>query len=152
MSESQQDESVWYDDGLRFACTQCGDCCTGPPGFVWFDDVEAQAMADHLKLTVAEFRHRFARFQMGQWTLEENKREGQYDCVFLRRDTEGKALCSVYPVRPKQCRTWPFWPENMRSKRDWDQAAQDCPGMKQGQTFYPVEQVRIILQSNPDSL
>ena len=25
----------WYAGGLRFACTQCGNCCTGGPGFVW---------------------------------------------------------------------------------------------------------------------
>ena len=26
---------TWYADGLRFTCTQCGNCCTGQPGFVW---------------------------------------------------------------------------------------------------------------------
>ena len=27
----------WYRDGLRFACTRCGACCTGAPGYVWVD-------------------------------------------------------------------------------------------------------------------
>ena len=31
--------------GLRFTCTQCGHCCTGPAGFVFFKDHEADAMA-----------------------------------------------------------------------------------------------------------
>eukprot|EP00961_Rhodomonas_salina_P046921 629705-Rhodomonas_salina.2 len=28
---------------------------------------------------------------------------------------KGKAICSLYEARPKQCRTWPFWPENLAS-------------------------------------
>ena len=36
----------WYADGLRFSCTQCGNCCTGPPGAVWFNEDEGKAMAD----------------------------------------------------------------------------------------------------------
>ena len=37
-----------------------------------------------------------------------------YDCVFLKEDPErGRKTCSIYPVRPLQCRTWPFWPENL---------------------------------------
>ena len=35
----------WYAEGLRFKCTQCGGCCTGGPGFVWFDEDEGAAMA-----------------------------------------------------------------------------------------------------------
>ena len=36
----------WYKDGLAFQCTQCGNCCTGPPGAVWFNDKEAEEMAE----------------------------------------------------------------------------------------------------------
>ena len=48
----------WYADGLRFKCTQCGNCCTGGPGYVWFDDDEAQAMADQLGIEKREFYQR----------------------------------------------------------------------------------------------
>lgn len=141
----------WYGEGLSFACTQCGNCCTGPPGFVWVEDDEAEAIAKHLKLSVTEFRRRFARRHNGHWTLKETPADGKgYDCVFLRRDTEGRALCSIYPVRPTQCRTWPFWPENIRSERAWNRAANTCPGMKYGANFYPAEQVRILAEKTPD--
>ena len=33
----------WYRDGLRFQCTQCGNCCTGDPGVVWPYNLHAQA-------------------------------------------------------------------------------------------------------------
>jgi len=65
-------------------------------------------------------------------TLNEVKTSFGYDCVFLRRDERGKALCSVYKARPHQCRTWPYWPENLRSEKAWLRAAQHCEGMRGG--------------------
>lgn len=139
----------WYKDGLSFECTQCGNCCTGPPGYVWFNQAEAAAMAAHLGLSELQFKLRYARKAMGRWTLDEvHNDRGEYDCVFLRRDESGKALCSIYEVRPTQCRTWPFWPENLRSQRAWQRAAKTCPGMRKGGDFYPAEQIRIIRDRN----
>ena len=34
--EKPADSGPWYADGLSFECTMCGNCCTGPPGAVWF--------------------------------------------------------------------------------------------------------------------
>ncbi|MEM6333876.1 MAG: YkgJ family cysteine cluster protein [Planctomycetota bacterium] len=139
---------AWYEPGLSFACTQCGNCCTGPTGYVGFTNDEAKAMADHLGLSVTEFRKRYTHQVAGQPSLTEVKRGRDYDCVFLTRDEQGKAGCSIYPVRPQQCRTWPFWPENLRTARDWADAAKTCPGMQHGKTFYPADQVRVIAASN----
>ncbi len=36
----------WYQFGLRFQCTGCGDCCTGAPGYVWINKAEIKAMSD----------------------------------------------------------------------------------------------------------
>ena len=35
----------WYRDGLKFACTGCGDCCTGEPGYVWVNKAEIETLA-----------------------------------------------------------------------------------------------------------
>ncbi|MEM9251591.1 MAG: YkgJ family cysteine cluster protein [Planctomycetota bacterium] len=142
------DAEPWYGKGLSFTCTQCGNCCTGPSGFVRFTNAEAKAMADRLGLTVADFRKRYTRQVAGRPSLTEIKRGRDYDCVFLTRDEHGKAGCSIYEVRPKQCRTWPFWPENIGSPREWADAGATCPGMQNGGKFYPAEQVRIICDSN----
>ena len=145
MADTTNDE--WYADGLRFSCTQCGNCCTGPPGYVFFTDDEAEAMATRLELTVGEFRKKHAHKAYGEWSLNETKTEFGYDCIFLVRDEEGKAGCSIYEDRPKQCRTWPFWPENLRSQRNWLTVAKNCPGVADGLTgggkFYPIDQIRI---------
>ena len=135
----------WYADGLSFQCTQCGNCCTGPPGYVWFTDTEAQAMADETGMTVEAFRAAHAHRVHGRWTLNEvwNAQADGYDCVFLRRDATGRALCSIYQSRPSQCRTWPFWPSNLRSRRTWEATARGCPGMNHGD-FYPVERIRVL--------
>ena len=40
--------------------------------------------------------------------------------------------CKVHPVKPVQCRVFPFWPELVESKREWKKTARWCPGMGQG--------------------
>ncbi|WP_296458322.1 hypothetical protein [Rubinisphaera sp.] len=42
----------WYKDGLKFECTQCGNCCTGGPGAVWVSEEEIQAIAEYLEKPV----------------------------------------------------------------------------------------------------
>ena len=51
----------WFKDGLRFQCTQCGDCCTGAPGYVWVNKAEIEALAVRFKMEVAEFEARYVR-------------------------------------------------------------------------------------------
>lgn len=138
----------WYDDGLRFTCTQCGNCCTGPPGYVWFNPDEADAIAAHMKLDSTTFYQRYAHKISGRWSLNEEKTPDGYDCVFLRRTPQGQAQCAIYPVRPKQCRTWPFWPENLHRKADWNRAARTCPGIDHGK-LYRSDQIRVIRSGQP---
>lgn len=147
MSDS---ESPWYAKGLRFECTQCGNCCTGPPGAVWFTAPECRAMAAVLGLDEATFRRRHARKVDGRWTLRETLTEHGYDCVFLDRESQpGIAGCRLYEARPSQCRSWPFWPENLESKASWDSARTQtpCPGMGHG-PLISVESITAQLQQN----
>ena len=70
------DTREWYADGLRFGCTQCGNCCTGPPGYVWFNEEEGRAMAAALSLSESEFYKRHARREGSRWSLREVKTTG----------------------------------------------------------------------------
>jgi hypothetical protein len=128
----------WYADGLRFECSACGRCCGGGPGYVWTSEAEAEAMARHLGLDPGEFRRLYARRLWRGLSLRE---KSNYDCILL----DGSGRCSAYPVRPRQCRTWPFWPGNLASRSAWSAAGRRCPGIGQGPlwTFEEIEARRL---------
>lgn len=128
----------WYAEGLRFTCTQCGDCCSGAPGFVWVDQAEIDAMAAHLGLDAEEFEHKFVR-QVGIERSLVEYPDG--DCILLDPDTR---RCTVYQSRPIQCRTWPFWGSNLKRSRDWQETCDVCPGAGKGRlyTLQEIESAR----------
>lgn len=119
----QNPPEPWYKDGLRFNCTQCGKCCTGGPGYVWVEEKEIEAMAAFLKITVEEFILKYTRQAHGRRALLEDRRS--YDCVFLK----GRKTCTVYGARPRQCRTFPWWKENLDTPESWKKAAMSCEGI-----------------------
>lgn len=139
----------WYAGGLRFRCTQCGNCCTGPPGTVWFTPDEGREMAKRLGLDEDAFYARYAHKVDGRWSLRERQTPAGYDCVFLERSSD-KAACSIYGARPAQCRTWPFWPENLASPRAWITVKRrtPCPGMGQG-PLIPISRIRVQRDDTP---
>jgi Fe-S-cluster containining protein len=125
----------WYKDGLRFTCTRCGHCCTGEPGFVWVEDEELEAIAEFRGEDAEEMRALFTRKGYRGITLRE---KGNGDCVFYDRD-QG---CTIYPVRPRQCRTWPFWESNVQTPEDWQRTCTVCPGSGRGELIPPEEITR----------
>ena len=60
---------VWFAEGLRFTCTQCGNCCTGDPGYVWLSDIEIARLAEFLKLPPREVLDRYCRKVGSRWSL-----------------------------------------------------------------------------------
>lgn len=131
----------WYADGLQFACTQCGNCCSGAPGYVWVSPDEIDRIAGYRALAPADFARRHVRRVGMRHSLLE-RADG--DCEFLERLADGKTRCTIHPVRPVQCRTWPFWKSNLESREAWAEVAQDCPGMNKGPHFpLPVIQAAV---------
>jgi Fe-S-cluster containining protein len=123
----------WYQAGLAFRCTRCGACCTGAPGFVWVDDEEQTAIADFL----AEDRDQFIAFHTRLLPRGRSLRErANGDCVFYKAGTG----CTIYPVRPRQCRTWPFWESNLASPEAWEATCRICPGSGRGD-LVPAEEI-----------
>lgn len=123
----------WYQDGLQFTCTRCGRCCTGEPGFVWVNDAEIQAIAEYRNEPLHEVVGLYTRSAGLGRSLRE-KANG--DCVFF---VPG-AGCTIYPVRPRQCQTWPFWQSNVASPEAWEQTTAICPGSGTGEII-PVEEI-----------
>jgi len=117
----------WYGDGLRFECQpDCGACCVnhGDYSFVYLEDGEVDALAEFLEIGRSEFLRRFTAVDDGHIVL----RMDAPACPFLVDDR-----CSVYPVRPVQCSTFPFWKENLRTRANWSKLKEFCPGIGKGE-------------------
>jgi Fe-S-cluster containining protein len=127
-------ELPWYRDGLKFQCTQCGDCCTGAPGYVWVTNQEIAALAAALGLDSDTFEARYVRQVGARKSLKEFPNG---DCVLFDSHTR---RCTVYAARPRQCRTWPFWDSNLRTPADWQHTCQVCPGSGHGR-LYSLEEI-----------
>lgn len=125
--------TVWYEKGVNFKCTGCGDCCTGGPGYTWINREEIVEMARFLKLEVHEFSRKYLRQIGSRYALLE---KNSYDCIFLE-----ERRCTVYSVRPTQCQTFPFWPGNMQSAESWRGAAKFCEGICDEAPTVPFEEI-----------
>ena len=130
---STDPKTLWYRDGLRFECTQCGKCCTGAPGYVWVDDDEVEALSIRLGMSENAFRRTYTRREGDRRTLIEKPNN---DCIFY----DANRGCTVYDQRPKQCRTWPFWDSNLKSERHWQKTVDICPGSGEGR-LYTIDEI-----------
>jgi Fe-S-cluster containining protein len=110
---------------LRFACQPgCTECCT-QRGFVYLTEGDLTRAAEFLGMTPGDFERRYVYRTKKRLRLRV-PREAQ--CYFLRGDG-----CSIHPAKPTQCRIFPFWPELVESRREWNKTARYCPGMGKGQ-------------------
>jgi Fe-S-cluster containining protein len=122
-------EPTFYAKGLRFACTGCGECCRarhGKPSWVYVTLAERRRLARHLKLRTSVFTRRYCAKTFGFYHLKNPNQ----DCLFL----DG-ARCTVYEARPGQCRTFPFWRENMTEAAWNGPVARECEGVNRGRRW-----------------
>lgn len=131
----QKTDSPWYKDGLRFQCTGCGKCCTGSPGYVFVTEEEIERLALLLSISVDQFIRKYTRKRYNRYCLTEKKAPNK-PCIFLKDNK-----CEVYQERPKQCRTFPWWQENLNSKESWQLAAIECEGINDQAPLVPYSQI-----------
>ncbi len=103
---------------------------------MWVNAEEIAALSLHMKMDEEDFRDKFVRKIGARFSLVEYP-DG--DCIFLDPETRG---CSVYEARPIQCRTWPFWSSNLKTKSDWKETCRVCPGAGKG-TVYSLEEIEV---------
>lgn len=120
-------QEIVGEDHFRFKCTGCGNCCKGP-GSVYFTKADLKAVDRHLNLRTAaerqQLRDRIIQREENGYLVH---RTGGA-CFFL--DAENR--CTIYPVRPLQCSTFPFWPSTFASRRDLEDVIVECPGTMAG--------------------
>jgi len=122
----------FWEAGIRFECQGTGRCCLsrGTYGYVYLTLEDRRRFAKHFGIKTAEFTRRECGKTGGHFHLKDV--EGA--CKFLK----GKS-CGVYEARPMQCRTWPFWPENMKPKIWNEEVKAFCPGVGKGKLYTKAE-------------
>lgn len=134
-------DSTWYAlrGGLNFRCTQCGKCCKAP-GYVVVLPEEADAIA-------ARYRPGANAFdlvgELWNWELAFNAWLIEVDdgesCPLL-----GPEGCTVHDVKPRQCATYPFWPENIESPTTWGEEGIRCEGIDPDGDLYTPDLIALI--------
>ncbi len=137
-------DAPWYAEGLRFRCTACGECCTGAPGYVWVEPEEIGPLARAKGLTVKAFKRRHLRRVKRRWSLLERENG---DCEMLGPDRR----CTVYQAKPVRCSTFPFWPDVVEKPSVWEETAERCEGIGQGD-LYPPDEIERIAAGDPGPL
>jgi Fe-S-cluster containining protein len=116
----------WYENGLRFECKEdCGACCTnhGNYAYVYLVGDDVDRLVSQLELDEGDFLARYTDLDGGHLVL----RMDSPDCPFL----DG-TRCTVYPARPTQCSTFPFWHETLKNPQNWKKLKRFCPGIDEG--------------------
>jgi uncharacterized protein len=90
------------DNDFIFKCTRCGHCCRNE-GVVLFSDNEIINISEFLGINPRMFKEQFLTFSSSGYTHHVSHGK---QCVFLENN-----LCSINSVKPKQCKSFPYWKE-----------------------------------------
>ena len=106
------------------ACKDCpGYCCRGESGRIWLNQGEIFQISNFLKVNVADFIGDYLRQKDNRLSIRERFTGNDFECIFFERS---RHQCSIYAVRPMQCRRFPFW-DYFRNHKD--QVIKECPGI-----------------------
>ena len=101
---------------------------------------EIELIADFLKISLGQVRQKYLKRSGLRSTIIEQP--VTKDCIFLQK-IDGQKGCVIYPVRPSQCRNWPFWSSNLVSSKSWNETAAKCGGVNRGK-YYSFEEIEKI--------
>lgn len=121
-----KNRKYFFDKGICFECTNCGSCCTGEPGIIYVNEEEISVIAEFVDVQREIFVQRCLYPFQDSYSIQESA-DGR--CIFYENG------CAIYPVRPMQCRTFPFWFQNMRSEQSFEEVTLRCPGIGKGPLY-----------------
>ncbi|MBF0196749.1 MAG: YkgJ family cysteine cluster protein [Planctomycetes bacterium] len=129
-----------YERGLAFECQKdCCDCCGGGPGYVWLEDEDVSKITKHLGISEDEFLQKYTKDVDGRLSFKDLK-EDNWNCIMLKN-----GRCTIYELRPIQCRTYPFWAQNIISADAWQETKEECPGIGKGRV-YSIDEILSIVR------
>ncbi|MBU0991103.1 MAG: YkgJ family cysteine cluster protein [Proteobacteria bacterium] len=108
------------------ACKACaGRCCRGESGDIWVNQKDIAEISRFLNISPVLFIEKYLHKRGNRFTINERFAGQEFDCVFLN-DGDDK-VCTIYPVRPEQCRKFPFWSYYRNRK---EELFKECPGIR----------------------
>ena len=111
-------------DSVRFTCQRgCINCCT-MQGYVYLTEEDLKRAAAFTGMTARAFEARYVYRTRHQMRFRKPR---DRQCPFLLGHG-----CGIHPGKPTQCRTFPFWPELLERKAEWNRTARYCPGIGKG--------------------
>lgn len=129
-----------WTNGLRFECTRCHACCRHDPGYVFLSSEDIARLSNHLAISEKDFLETYCRcVDLGSGPVYSLKEKPNFDCIFWDNG------CAIYPARPLQCQTYPFWGKVVATELSWKREAQFCPGIGKG-PLVPKEKIEEYLQ------
>lgn len=111
-------------DGFDFSfdetcCKECGGkCCYGESGYIFVSVAEMRKIAEFLNMSLEDLALKYVRKVGYRFSFIEQKCVIESDgvrCVFFNENTK---CCDIYPVRPRQCVTFPFWDMYKKDKSE----------------------------------
>jgi len=94
-----------------------------------------EAISHYLQISLEQFVQKYVRKVGDRWSFLEKKEN--FSCIFL----EDKK-CRIYPVRPKQCLTFPWWGKNLESSESWEKLKSFCPGIRDDAPLISFEEIQ----------
>jgi uncharacterized protein len=107
---------------FEFECKGCGSCCR-EEGYVFFSKSEIRKAAKLLEVSEEKFIRSYLIPFDGEFAhvVLKNGR-----CVFLQKDNR----CAINSVKPRQCKSFPYWDEYIDARGDLVNFNRPCPGVK----------------------
>lgn len=131
----------FYDNGIKFECKQCGNCCN-VQGYVFIFPNDLDRLIENSGFTLEELQKTYLSTVDGYTVFRD---AGSGACIFWDHIVKG---CKIYEARPTQCRTYPFWKTLLYRKRRWEEELDTCPGIGEGRlyTFEEIEELKNKMQ------
>ena len=113
-----------------FSCTKCGDCCKGYGGtFVTSKDIDA--ISAYINTNPKRFVADYCQISGNRLVIAQG--ENGY-CIFWDK------LCTIHPVKPRMCKTWPFLESVLIDIDNWHIMAASCAGIRTNVPGYIVKE------------
>ena len=92
-----------------FKCQECGDCCKGYGG-TFITEKEIETIAAYIHTDPDTFVENYCQISGGKRILAQ---VGDMYCIFW------DGLCTIHPVKPRMCKTWPFIESILVDTSNW---------------------------------